>query len=158
MRRRSVLQLWAWVAACMLGCLGGNLFAQTPRFLVVQSKGLYAIEHVSTGGKFIWAPTSERVRVPGRKEQQVVGYTDRAARGEQVVTTIAGAGVAHVTVTYTPQGSHRTRTIFSGALALPAVVPSTVSANAQLDNITVTVNKDGKVTSRRLPIGSRSGR
>jgi hypothetical protein len=135
--------------------LGTEAQAQTPRFVVEQSKGAYPIRNVSVGGRFIPDPTNERIRVPGGRELRVMGYTDRAARKETVITTIDGTGSAHVTVTYCPEGSNRVRTIFQGWLRLPAVVPQTVSPNATFDNITVSVQQNGRVTSRRLPIGSR---
>jgi hypothetical protein len=155
MKRRLFLKIAGLVLPVALSLIGQSLLGQNPRFLVLQNQGLYNIRDASTGGRLVWSPTSERMHVPGRGEQRVVGHTDRAARREIVVTRIDGSGSAWVSVTYRPEGTNSTRTIFQGWLTLPAVVPQTVSANATFDNITVTVHQNGRVSSKRLPIGSR---
>jgi hypothetical protein len=115
---------------------------------------VFEVRNASTGGRFVIAPTSERINVPGRGSLQVRGYTDRAQGRETVATQLRGSGVASVSVTYTPPGGS-TRTIFAGNLGLPAVVPQTVSANANLENFTVNVFQNGRWVTRRLPVGSR---
>ena len=132
----------------------GAASAQEIRYFVVQSSGVFEVKNAATGGRFVIAPTSERINVPGRGSLQVRGYTDRAQRLETVATHLRGSGVASVSVTYCPPGGS-TRTIFAGNLGLPAVVPQTVSANANFDNITVNVFQNGRWVTRRLPVGSR---
>ena len=148
--RRAFMML-AMLSAIMVSAAAAS--AQEVRYFVVQSTGLFEIRNVSTGGRFTISPTNEYIRVAG-KSLQVRGFTDRATRGETVVTQVRGSGPAHVAVTFHPQGG-RLRTIFAGNVGLPLVVPQTVSPNANLDNVTVTVNQYGRTTSRRLPIGSR---
>ena len=149
--RRAFMGL-AMLGAMMLSAASAS--AQEIRYFVVQSTGLFEVRNVSTGGRFTIAPTSECIQVPGRGLLQVRGFTDRASRGEVVATQVRGSGVAHVSVTYCPQGGS-VRTIFAGNVGLTMVVPQTVSPNTNFDNVTVTVTQHGRVTSRRLPIGSR---
>ena len=132
----------------------GAAGAQEIRYFVVQSSGVFEVKNTSTGGRFVVAPTSECINVPGRGLLQVRGYTDRAQRLETVATQLRGSGVASVNVTYCPQGGS-TRTIYSGNLGLTVVVPQTVSANANVDNITVNVFQNGRWVTRRLPVGTR---
>jgi hypothetical protein len=149
---RRAFMLLAMLAAMTVSAATAS--AQEIRYFVVQSTGLFEVKNTSTGGRFIIAPTSERIQVPGRGLLQVRGYTDRAQRLEVVATQVRGAGIAGVSVTYCPQGGS-TRTIYSGTVGLPVVVPRTVSANTNFDNITVKVTQNGRTVSRRLPVGSR---
>lgn len=128
--------------------------AQEIRYFVVQSTGLFEVTNISTGGRFTIAPTNERIQVPGRGLLQVRGYTDRVSRREVVATQIRGSGLSHTSVTFQPQGG-QVRSIFSGLLPLPAVVPQRVSPDANVDNVRVTVSQNGRSVSRRLPIGRR---
>jgi hypothetical protein len=149
---RRVFMLLAMLAAMTVSAASAS--AQEIRYFVVQSTGLFEVKNTSTGGRFIIAPTSECIQVPGRGILQVRGYTDRSSRGEPVATQVRGTGIATVSVTYCPQGGS-TRTIYSGTVGLPLVVPQTVSANANLDNITVRVVQNGRTVTRRLPVGTR---
>jgi hypothetical protein len=128
--------------------------AQSVRYFVRQSTGLFEITSNATGGRFAIAPTGERIRVNGVLIP-VQGRTDRAARNETVVTQVQGSGLAAVRVTFTPQNG-ATQPIFSTpAVALPLVVPQTVSPRTEVDNVTVSVTQGLKTVSRRLPIGRR---
>jgi hypothetical protein len=149
---RRTFTVLATVSAMMLSAAAAS--AQEIRYFVVQSTGLFEITNRSTGGRFTIEPTHERIQVQGRGSLQVRGYTDRASRTEVVVTQIRGSRLAHTSVTFQPQGG-RLRTIFSGNIALPAVVPQTVSPDTNVDNVTVTVSQNGRTVSRRLPIGTR---
>jgi|GEM_PF-2170562 len=149
---RRTFTVLAMVGAMMLSAAAAS--AQEIRYFVVQSTGLFEVTSRSTGGRFTIAPTNERIQVPGRGLLQVRGSTDRAQRLEVVATQIRGSGLSHTSVTFHPQGG-QLRTIFSGPLPLPAVVPQTVSPSTSVDNVTVTVSQNGRTVSRRLPIGSR---
>ena len=148
---RRVLGLGLMVLAGMLGA--GSAEAQDIRYFVKQSTGLFEITATATGGRFVIAPTGERI-VVDKVSLPVRGRTDRVARGETVVTQVRGSGFAAVRVAFTPQGS-ATRIIFSGTVPLTLVVPQTVSPSTDVDNLTVTVTQNAKTVSRRLPIGSR---
>jgi len=149
---RRTFTVLAMIGAMMLSAAAAS--AQEIRYFVVQSTGLFEVTNVSTGGRFTIAPTNERIQVSGRGLLQVRGSTDRASRSEVVATQIRGSGLSHTSVTFHPQGG-QLRTIFSGPLPLPAVVPQTVSPSTSVDNVTVTVSQNGRTVSRRLPIGSR---
>lgn len=149
---RRVLGLGLMVLAGMLGA--GSAEAQDIRYFVRQSTGLFEITATATGGRFVIAPTGEKI-VVNKVSIPVQGRTDRAARLETVVTQVRGSGLAAVKVTFTPQGS-ATQTIFSGSsVPLPLVVPQTVSPKTSVDNVTVTATQGAKTVSRRLPIGTR---
>ena len=154
MKRVTRRLFGGFVATCAMLLIMGAASAQEIRYFVVQSTGVFEVKDASTGGRFVIAPTSEHINVPGRGSLQVRGYTDRAQRLETVATHLRGSGVASVSVTYCPPGGS-TRTIFAGNLGLPVVVPQTVSANTSFDNITVNVFQNGRWVTRRLPIGSR---
>lgn len=149
---RRTFTVLAMVGAMMLSAAAAS--AQEIRYFVVQSTGLFEVKNISTGGRFAIQPTNEHIQVSGRGSLQVRGYTDRASRSEVVATQIRGSGLSHTSVTFRPQGG-QLRTIFSGPLPLPAVVPQTVSPSTSVDNVTVTVSQNGRTVSRRLPIGSR---
>jgi hypothetical protein len=148
---RRAFMLLAMLSAITVSAAAAS--AQEIRYFVVQSSGLFEIRNVSTGGRFTIAPTNEHIHVNGRAIQ-VRGFTDRASRGETVVTHVRGSGVAHVAVTFHPQGG-RLQTIFAQNIGLPLTVPRTVSPSTNFDNVTVAVSQHGRNTSRRLPIGSR---
>jgi len=149
---RRMLGFGLMVLAGMLGA--GSAEAQDIRYFVKQSTGLFEITATATGGKFVIAPTGEKIVVSG-VSIPVQGRTDRAQRGETVVTQVRGSGLAGVKVTFTPQ-NEATQTIFSGpSVPLPLVVPQTVSLKTNVDNVTVTVTQGAKTVSRRLPIGTR---
>jgi hypothetical protein len=148
---RRMLGLGLMVLAGMLGA--GSAEAQDIRYFVRQSTGLFEITATATGGKFVIAPTGEKI-VVNKVSIPVQGRTDRAQRGETVVTQVRGSGLAAVKVVFTPQGS-ATRTIFSGTVPLPLVVPQTVSLSSNVDNLVVSSTQGAKTVSRRLPIGSR---
>ena len=59
------------------------------RYFVIQSSGLLEVKG-STGGRFINQSTSEFIHVPGTGAIRVVGYTDRARRGERIVSQVTG--------------------------------------------------------------------
>jgi hypothetical protein len=149
---RRLFGLVAMLAVLMGASLSAE--AQEVKYYVVQSTGVFEITNGSTGGRFIIAPRNEYISVPGRGTMQVRGRTDRAARGETVVTQVRGSGSAHVTVTYQPQGGRPTP-IFSGPCNLPLVVPRLVSPATDFDNVNVSVHRNGRTISRRLPIGRR---
>jgi hypothetical protein len=149
---RRTFTVLAMLSAMMLSAASAS--AQEIRYFVVQSTGLFEITNRSTGGRFTIVPTNERIQVQGRGSLQVRGYTDRASRSEVVVTQIRGSGLAQASVTFQPQIG-RSRTIFSGHIALPSVVPQTVSPDTNFDNLTVTVSQNRRTVSRRLPIGTR---
>jgi hypothetical protein len=149
---RRLFGLVAMLAVLMGATLSAE--AQDIRYYVVQSTGLFEITGSSTGGNFVIAPRNEYINVPGRGTMQVRGRTDRASRGETVVTRVVGSGTAHVTVTYQPQGG-RVTTIFSGPSSLPLVVPRVVLPATNFDNVNVSVQQSGRTVSRRLPIGTR---
>lgn len=149
---RRTFTVLAMIGAMMLSAAAAS--AQEIRYFVVQSTGLFEVTNVSTGGRFTIAPRNEYIQVSGRGLLQVRGSTDRASRSEVVATQIRGSGLSHTSVTFHPQGG-QLRTIFSGPLPLPAVVPQTVSPSTSVDNVTVTVSQNGRTVSRRLPIGSR---
>lgn len=144
----------AFAMACATFGFHSQADAQQVRYFVKQSTGLYEVLAASTGGKFVGQPTGEKIRIPGVGDVPVVGRTDRASRGETVVTQLTGSGRAQVTVSYTPGGG-RPVTIFAGPLGLPFVLAQMVSMSSDFDNLTVVVTQNGKSTSRRLPIGRR---
>lgn len=153
MFRRATLALMAVLAFGALSNAATEVKAAEIRFFVSQSSGLFEIKG-STGGRFITSPTSEHISVPGRGSVRVVGYTDRAQRGETVVTQVRGSGSAIICVTRT-SGGRTTNLVGPIHVTLPIVVGTLVSPNANDDNITVVVNQNGAVTSRRLPVGTR---
>lgn len=147
-----------WMALAMVVALivsTGTSMAQEIRYFVAQSTGLFEIRNISTGGRFVVAPTGETLLVDGRGVLLVRGYTDRAQRGETVVTQVRGSGVAFVDVGFTPPGSSR-QAIFAENVPLTLVVPRNVSMNTNVDNLTVEVRQGNRFVTRRLPIGSRS--
>jgi hypothetical protein len=150
---RRVFTLLALVTAMTLSAAAAS--AQEIKYFVVQSTGLFEITSQSTGGRFVIQPRNEWIHVPGRGNLQVRGRTDRAARLEVVATQVRGAGRAHARVTFRPQNSNSTRTIYEGPLDLTAVVPQTVSADTNFDNVNVAITQNGRTISRRLPLGSR---
>jgi hypothetical protein len=149
---RRTFTVLAIVGAMMVSAAAAS--AQEIRYFVVQSTGLFEVTNISTGGRFAIRPTNEYIQVSGRGMLQVRGHTDRASRGEVVATQVRGSGQSHTSVTFHPPGG-QLRTIFSGPLPLPAVVPQPVSTITNVDNVTVTVWQNGRTVSRRLPIGSR---
>jgi hypothetical protein len=149
---RRTFTVLAIVGAMMVSAAAAS--AQEIRYFVVQSTGLFEVTNNATGGRFTIRPTNEYIHVSGRGLLQVRGQTDRAERLEVVATQIRGSGLSHTSVTFHPQGG-QLRTIFSGPLPLPAVVPQTVSPSTNVDNVTVTVSQNGRTVSRRLPIGNR---
>ncbi len=100
--RRLALGMLAMLATLVFSA--ADIAAQEIRYFVVQSTGLFEILNVPTGGRFVRQPTSEYLNVSGHGTLRVVGYTDRAQRGENIVTQIRGQNVAFVQVTFTPQG------------------------------------------------------
>jgi len=148
---RRMLGFGLMVLAGMLGA--GTAEAQGIRYFVKQSTGLFEITGAATGGKFVVAPTGEKI-VVNKVSLPVRGHTDRAQRGETVVTQIRGSGAATVSVVYTTEAGAK-KTIFSGPAKLPLVVPQNVSLSSNLDNLVVTATQSGKTVSRRLPIGTR---
>jgi len=146
--------LLAFVLTALGVTTGASAEAQEIRYFVKQSTGLFEITGAATGGRFVTGATGERIQVPGAGTMAVQGRTDRAKRGETVVTQVCGSGVAAVSVTYTrPTGS--LKTIFAGSVPLPIVVPQNVSLDPDVDNVVVAVGQKGKTLSRRLPIGTR---
>ncbi|MEI8368932.1 MAG: hypothetical protein WCJ31_10925 [Planctomycetia bacterium] len=148
---RRMLGFGLMVLAGMLGA--GSAEAQDIRYFVNQSTGLFEITATATGGKFVVAPTGEKI-VVNKVSIPVQGRTDRAQRGETVVTQITGSGSATVSVVYTTEAGAK-KTIFAGPASLPLVVPQTVSLSSNLDNLVVSATQGAKTVSRRLPIGSR---
>ena len=146
--------LLAFVLTALGVTTGSSAEAQQIRFFVKQSTGVFEITNAAAGGRFVNAPTGERIQVPGAGTMAVQGRTDRARRGETVVTQVLGSGVAQVSVTYTPP-TGSLKTIFAGSLPLPIVVPQNVSLDPNVDNVVVAVGQKGKTVSRRLPIGTR---
>lgn len=116
-----------------------------------QTTGLFEITATATGGRFVVAPTGEKIVVDG-VAIPLRGRTDRASHAETVVTQIRGVGQAFVTVSYAPSFGIR-QAIFSGQVMLPYVFPP--MRTPYFDNFTVTVTQNLKTVTRRLPIGSR---
>ena len=145
-------RLFGFGVVVLAGILNaGSAEAQEIRFFVKQTTGLFEITAMATGGKFVIAPTGEKIVVDG-VAIPVRGRTDRASNGETVVTQIRGNGKAFVTVSYAPSPGTR-QAIFSGQVMLPYVFPPIRALH--LDNYTVTVTQYIKTVTRRLPIGSR---
>jgi hypothetical protein len=151
--RRACFGLMALFAFGALSNAATEMKAAEVRFFVPQSSGLFEVKG-STGGRFITAPTSEFIQVPGRGPVRVVGYTDRAQRGETVVTQVRGSGSATICVTRT-FGGRTSNLVGPIQVTLPIVVGTLVSPNANDDNITVCVTQNGAMTCRRLPVGTR---
>ena len=150
---RRMLGLGLMVLAGMLGA--GSAEAQDIRYFVKQSTGLFEITGAATGGVFVvYKSVTENINVPGLGVLPVRGRTDRAQRGETVVTQITGSGSATVSVVYTTEAGAK-KTIFAGTVPLPLVVPQNVSLSSNLDNLVVSATQGAKTVSRRLPIGSR---
>ncbi|MFM7071657.1 MAG: hypothetical protein ACKO38_07695, partial [Planctomycetota bacterium] len=101
--RRACFGLMALFAFGALSNAATEIKAAEVRYFVSQSSGLFEVKG-STGGRFITAPTSEFIQVPGRTPVRVVGYTDRAQREETVVTQVRGSGSATICVTRTSGG------------------------------------------------------
>ena len=144
------------VALCSMAFLAGSADAANIRFFVKQSSGLYEIKG-STGGRFVTAPTGERISVTGSGILPVVGYTDRAARGETFVGLAEGSGSGTLAVTYTYQPTGRTNYLFG---PFPIFLPSNsgfqiVPTDPLKDNVTAVVVVGSRTDSRRLPIGTR---
>ncbi|MEI8368931.1 MAG: hypothetical protein WCJ31_10920 [Planctomycetia bacterium] len=146
---RRFFGLGVVVLAGLLGA--GSAEAQDIRFFVKQTAGLFEITATATGGKFVIAPTGEKIVVDG-VAIPVQGRTDRASNAETVVTQVRGSGQAFVTVSYAPSPGTR-QAIFSGQVILPYVFPPIRSL--YFDNYTVTVTQYIKTVTRRLPIGPR---
>jgi hypothetical protein len=146
---RRLFGLGVVVLAGLLGA--GSAEAQDIRFFVKQTPGLFEITATATGGKFVIAPTGEKIVVDG-VAIPVQGRTDRASNAETVVTQVRGSGQAFVTVSYAPSPGTR-QAIFSGQVILPYVFPPIRSL--YFDNYTVTVTQNLKTVTRRLPIGTR---
>lgn len=134
--------------------LGGATEAQEVRYFVLQSTGLFEITGQATGGRFVVSAGAEKIDVPGIGVRTVQGRTDRAQRGETVVTQLRGSGLAQVRVTYTMESGRRKK-IFAGVLPIPLVDPKMVAVDPNFDSVVVTVTQNGTPISRRLPIGTR---
>jgi len=124
------------------------------RYFVIQSSGLFEVKG-STGGRFITQPTSEFIHVPGTGAVRVVGYTDRAQRGERIVSQVTGSGLATIWVTSTNSRGQTKNLVPQFQAGLPLVVSTIVSPDADNDNITGFVRQNNATTSRRLPVGTR---
>lgn len=148
---RRLFGLCVMVLAGLLGA--GSAEAQDIRYFVRQSTGLFEITATATGGKFVIAPTAERI-VVGGVAIPVRGRTDRASHAETVVTQIRGVGQAVVTASFIPPGATK-QIIFSRTVPLPFVDPKPASLSSSPDNYTVTVTQNLKTVTRRLPIGTR---
>ena len=148
---RQLFGLCVMVLAGLLGA--GSAEAQDIRYFVRQSTGLFEITATATGGKFVIAPTAERI-VVGGVAILVRGRTDRASHAETVVTQIRGVGQAVVTASFIPPGATK-QIIFSRTVPLPFVDPKPASLSSAPDNYTVTVTQNLKTVTRRLPIGTR---
>ena len=146
---RRLFGLGVVVLAGLLGA--GSAEAQDIRYFVKQTTGLFEITGAATGGKFVVAPTGEKIVVDG-VAIPVRGRTDRASHGETVITQVRGSGQAFVTVSYAPSPGIR-QTIFSRQVILPYVFPPIRSL--YFGNYTVTVTQNLKTVTRRLPFGPR---
>jgi hypothetical protein len=149
---RRMLGLGLMVLAGMLGA--GSAEAQDIRYFVKQSTGLFEITATATGGKFVVAPTGEKI-VVNKVSIPVQGRTDRVQRLETVVTQVRGSGLAAVKVTFTPPSGVAQLIFFNSSTPLPLIDTQTVSADPNFDNLVVSVTQSGKTISRRLPIGKR---
>lgn len=117
--------------------------AQQFRFFVRQSSGLFEVLTGSPGGgRFI---ISWRGYIDG---MPIVGYTDRASRGESIYTRISGSGWAIA-------GVRSNAFNFYAAVPLPFGLWQTVSRNPAADNIYAQVWQGNYYNERRLPIGTR---
>jgi len=151
LRRFLVL---AFLLTAFGAATSGSAEAREVRYFVLQKTGLFEITEQATGGRFIGSPTGENIQVPGVGVLAVRGRTDRATRGETVVTQIRGSGAAKVAVTSTTERG-RVRTIFAGTVPLPLVVPQPVSIDPDFDQVVVKLELGGRTITRRLPIGIR---
>lgn len=154
--KMNVRRFFAIAFSTMLFAGASNLEAANIRFFVKNGSGLYEVKG-STGGRFVTSPTGERINAIGLGVLPVLGYTDRAQRGESLVGMAEGSGLAVLTVTYQDQFSGRTSYILR-----PTNVPLTwaqggltVPVPANQDNVIATVQQGGRTDSRRLPIGTR---
>ena len=145
---------------CCFFVATGSADAANIRFFVKQSSGLYEIKG-STGGRFVIAPTGERINVirfgTSPLILPVMGYTDRASCGDSYVLVAEGSGSGTLAVTYTYQPTGRTNYLFG---PFPIVLPSNsgfqiVPTDPLKDNVTAVVVVGGRTDSRRLPIGTR---
>lgn len=148
---RRLFGLGVMVLAGLLGA--GSAEAQDIRYFVRQSTGLFEITATATGGKFVIAPTAEKILVGG-VALPVRGRTDRASNAETVVTQIRGVGQAVVTASYAPLGATK-QIIFSRTVPLPFADPKPAPLSSYIDNYSVTVTQNLKTVTRRLPIGVR---
>jgi hypothetical protein len=153
LNRRIFMLVLALAGSGAAVSVGNVINAAEIRYFVTQSTGLFEVKG-STGGRFITQPTSEYINVPGRGVLRVVGYTDRASRGEIVVSQVRGSGMATIWVTRTTNGQI-IPIVPQFTTALPIVVARTVSPSTDFDNITGYVTVGGNTISRRLPIGTR---
>lgn len=129
--------------------------AQSIRYFVRQSTGLFEILGTNTGGRFVVAPTGESIFISGVGNLPVRGYTDRAKRTETVYARGQGSGAATLTVTRTDQRG-RLYTLFSVGITLPGNSPAIViPADPNWDNPTAMITQSGRVVTRRLPLGTR---
>jgi len=155
----SAFVRWSFVALALVAGFGAwaaagiEVSASEIRFFVRQSSGLFEIKD-STAGRFVPRLTNEYIHVEGVGPIRVVGYTDRASRGETVVNQVRGTGRATIWVTRTTNG--QVINIVPPFLTnLPRVVPILVPVNTDFDNIVGYVKIGGHTISRRLPVGTR---
>jgi hypothetical protein len=138
----------AFLAVLFLTVSNSSAQAQSPeiRYYVEARGNLWeVITGAPGGGSFI---TQYRGNLNGRP---IVGYTDRASRGESIIVRVLGSGVAS-----------QSGVIFNGQIAfswynvpLPFLFPTRVTTDPNRDNITSFVDWQGRRYSRRLPLGTR---
>ncbi len=128
----------------------------TFRFYTPQSSGFFeVIEGSGTGGRFIRQDRGCVVAVPPGAAcpsgARAVGYTDRVSRGETILTSAFGAGIAD-SLGVTVGGRVRGAAL---RIPLPAYVPASVSTNVDDDNIAVFARQGAARYTKRVPVGRR---
>lgn len=124
-------------------------------FANVREEGVWeVIPGSNTGGRLIPTATRCILALPVSScpiQWRVFGYTDRASRGDQVITHVNYQGAAQ-----------RLGVIINGRVwgqwfnvPIPIIVPQNVSLNPADDNIFAFAQINGVYVERRLPVGRR---
>jgi hypothetical protein len=147
-RREFIGLVVATFGILTLGSTGAS--AQSIRFFVVHSSngGLYEIRDGSgTGGRFVQQSRS----IAGAS---IRGYTDRAQRGETILTLIDGyGGIAEYVALRSDNGVVNLRASY---VYLPDWKFDRVWLNPNVDNVYASAKLPGRLEVRqRIPIGTR---
>lgn len=141
-------------AVILLG-LGQSVQGQTIRIFVLRSTGLFEIRITNTGGRYVVAPTGESFFISGIGNLPVRGYTDRVSIAQSIIVRGQGSGSAVMSLTQT-SSSGRVQTLFSRQINLPDNSPPiSIPPDINSDIPLIVINQNGRVVSRRVPLGTR---